>query len=280
MRGGASVDPFFLSFPPGTSGVYRDTKLVALSGNGQTVNPAVRNLILIVAGQSNVGNVTPSTYTPSNPTKLDQLSVYDGAIRVASDPLIGCFGALALGNPYLRVADTLVTNNKFDRVILVPIGIGGTMVADHAPGGFLQDLFPVAMRRIAANGIVAGANVTIAAIWGQGEYDSLNGTTQVAYTNSLNAYIAASRSAGFSGIWFINVETLWTTTSAPVQAAQAAVVNHGAGVWACANADALVGPTTCGGVDCRSDGVHWSNAGGVFIAAAVVTAMGLAGTPF
>lgn len=276
---GASVDLFRLSFPPGTSGVNRDTKSIALSSSGQTVSAAVRNLILIVAGQSNTGNITPSTYTPANPTKVDMLNVYDGAIYKASDPILGAFGALVLGNPYLRVADTLVTNNKFDRVILVGIGIGGTKVADHAPGGFLQDLFPVAMRRIAANGIVAGTNITIAAIWAQGEDDTVAGTSQSAYTNSLNAYITASRTAGFTGIWFVNVETLSGSTSAAIQAAQAAVVNHGASVWAGANADALSG-STCGGLACRSDGVHWSDAGAVSIAAAVVTAMGLAGAPF
>jgi hypothetical protein len=278
QRGGASVDGYQLNVK---LDINFDTKAAALSSNGQTVNPAIKNLVLILVGQSNCSDVVPSAYVPANPTKIDQLNIYDGAIRVAGDPLIGSSyprtaGAAIYGpgNAYLRVADGYVAGGKFDRVILVPICIGATLVVDWAPGGFIDNVFPVAMRRLTANGIVAGANVTIAAIWAQGESDTDAGTSQAAYTNSLNAFITASRTAGFAGLWFINVETRSAgATSAAIAAAQAAVVNHGASIWAGANADALAGNVCSGAAACRqADDTHWSNAGAVSIAAATVTA--------
>lgn len=278
--GGTSVDLFYLA---GTGSINRATAGVSLSSSGQTVSNSIKNLILLLAGQSNCADLVPSAYTPSNPTKIDQLNVFDGAIRVASDPLIGTsyFPTLGPGNAYLRVADTLITNGKFDRVILVPLCVGSTKVSDWAPGGFYQDEVTVAMRRLAANGIVAGTNVTFAAIWAQGESDTDAATSQASYTTSLNAFITATRTAGFAGIWFVNVQSRSVgVTSANVTAAQAAVVNHGSSIWAGANADALSG-ATCSASACRqADDTHWSNAGAASIAAATVTAMGLSGAPF
>lgn len=286
QRGGTSTDPFKIKFV--SSGVNQDTKATTLSANGQTVNPAVRNLVLILSGQSNCSDVVPSAYSPTNPTKLDQLNIYDGAIYTAADPLLGTSyprsAGVAVngpGNAYLRLADTFITNGKFDRVVLVPTCLGSTAVADWAPGGDFDDVFTLAMRRIAARGITSGVNITIAAIWAQGETDTLRGTGQTPYTDSLNAFITASRTAGFTGIWFVNSESRNVgSTSAAVVAAQAAVVNHGASVWAGANADALAG-ATCSASACRqADDTHWSNAGAASIAAATYTAMGLAGAPF
>ncbi len=286
QQGAASIDVFRLKFI--STGVNQDTKATALSSNGQTVNPAVRNLVLILAGQSNCADLVPSAYATANPTKLDQLNIYDGAIYAAADPLLGTSyprsAGVAIngpGNAYLRVADTYITNGKFDRVILVPSCLGSTAVADWAPGGDFSDVFGIVMRRLSANGITAGVNITIAAIWAQGETDTLNGTGQTPYTNNLNAFITASRASGFAGIWFINSESRNAgVVSAAVIAGQAAVVNHGSSIWAGANADALAG-NVCSASACRqADDTHWSNAGAASIAAAVVTAMGLAGAPF
>lgn len=285
QRSGVSIDVYHLDV---AQSVNADTKGVAFSSNGQTVSPAVRNLVLILSGQSLCADIVPSAYVPANPTKIDQLNIYDGAIRVASDPILGTswprvagVPVNGVGNAYLRLADLFITNGKFDRVILVPTCLGATAVADWAPGGFLQDTFAVTMRRLAANGIVAGTNVTIAGIWAQGETDTLRGTGQSPYQTSLSGFITASRTAGFNGIWFVNIESRNVgVTSANVTNAQAAVVNHGSGIWAGANADALAG-SVCSGQPCRQpDDTHWSDAGAASIAAATYTAMGLAGAPF
>lgn len=286
QRGGASVDKFRLSNETLDS-INQDTKGKTLTS--QTVNTGIRNLVMIVIGQSLCEGIVTSAYTPTNTTALDNLNNADGAIYRAADPLLGTTYSIAAGvpysgpgNPYLRVADTLVTNGKFDRVILVPLCIGATLVSDWAPGGKFSNNFQVAMNRLADKGIVAGTNVTFVGIWAQGTTDAVNGTSQSAYTTSLNAFIAASRTSGFAALWFVNTES-WTGAAVvtAIQNAQVAVINHGSGIWAGANQDTLTG-TACSGVACRiaKDNLHWSDAGSASLAAAVVTALGLSGAPF
>jgi hypothetical protein len=82
------------------------------------------------------------------------------------------------GNLSARVADTLVTNARFDRVILVPIAIGSTKVADWATGD-LSSRFQVTMLRLASRGITpATTEATFGGIFGDGEDDNLAGTSQ------------------------------------------------------------------------------------------------------
>src|SRR5262245_16246844 len=103
----------------------------------------------------------------------------------AADPLLGTGmafpgGGFSPGGVSLRLADLLVSNSKFDRVIIVPVAIGGTSVAMWATGGVLSNCITAAMARLASRGIVPGmTNVTFAFVWGQGESDG--GTSQAAY---------------------------------------------------------------------------------------------------
>jgi hypothetical protein len=90
-------------------------------------------------------------------------------------------------------------------------------------------------------GLVAGTNVTVIVIWGQGENGNSLATSQANYTSGLNTVIGQSRTAGFTGKWFIAKQTYVTgTTSSAVQAAQAAAPN-GTTIFAGPNADALAG---------------------------------------
>lgn len=257
--------------------VSLNTNLVSLRAQ-QTLDPSVRNLVMIVAGQSNGTDITPSVYAPVSTSKIDQLNIYDGGIYNAVDPLLGTSLNSGGGNPFLRLADSFVTSSLFDRVVLVPIAVGGTAVAwwDILAQ---SDRIPVAVRRLAAKGLVPGPNVTVVMLWCQGESDGA--TAQADYTVSLSSIIAKSRTSGFTGPWFIPVQT-WNSgaAAAAVQAAQAAIVNPSLGIYAGPNADALVG-TACGGVACRQgDNTHFSDAGAASYAAAWKTAMHTYGAPF
>lgn len=283
-RSSAREDRFFVN---PISNINLDTKGIAF--RSQTVNTSVRNLVLISSGQSNMTSIATSSYTPTNGSVLDNLNIYDGAIYAAADPLIGCGwtrinGApyLGTGHPMLRLADSFVTAGLFDRVINVPLSPGGSIVANHEPGGPYGLLIPVAIRRLAALGITeATTNVRIVVLWGQGENDNTSGTSQSAYTASLNNVIAASRTEGFNGLWFVAKQS-WISGAAAsaITNAQAAVVNHGANVWAGPDADALTG-NNCSAAACRvADNTHWSDAGSASYAAAWRTAMALYGAPF
>lgn len=264
QKGASPVDPFLLPPIAPQSGIVN---LVNQNTNGltpraaQSLSSAVRNLIIVGAGQSNMADSPQaSVYSPANPTALDQFDINSGGIYPAVDPLLGCSVNSGGGNPLLRLGDNLVTAGLFDRVLLASVAIDGTAVAEWDTGTYSTRL-PVLFRRLAAKGLVAGTNVTVIVLWGQGETDTTLGTAQTPYTNSLNNVIAATRAAGFAGTWFVAVQTYNTgSTSAAVAAAQAAVVNHGAGVWAGPNADAIIG-TTCGGLTCRPDDLHFGNNG-------------------
>jgi len=281
---GASLpDPNYLDPVPTQNGPVNRQSTVKTPRSVQTVNPAVRNLVIIAAGQSNIVNIAPSLYTPTNPSALDNMNVYDGAIYAAVDPLIGTSDQLSpsAGHPILRLADNLVTANLFDRVIIQPIGIGGTLIADWQTG-FASNRIRAALNRLKARGIVAGTNVTIIIIWGQGESDALAGVSQAAYTAGLTAVIADSRAAGFTGTWFVAKQT-WQNgvASTAIQNGQLAVINHGAGIWEGPNADALVGNACPGSSACRvADNIHWTDIGSAAYASAWQTALHAFGAPF
>jgi hypothetical protein len=246
----------------------RDTSAKSL--RSQTIDTGVRNLVLIVAGQSNAEPENSTIYSPSNPTKIDNFNIYDGAIYSPEEPLVGS-GARAAGlallgyHPGLILADALVSAGKFDRVILVPVALGGSSIADWTTG-VLTSRPVVAMKRLAQRGIVPGmTNVTFAFIWGQGEADALAGTTQNAYTAGFNTVVANLKVAGFSGRIFIARQTLALGSfSAAVQAAQTSnapsgVIDNANGIYLGANADALVGNICNGGGTCRQgDNTHFT----------------------
>lgn len=246
------------------------------------IDTGVRNLVLIVAGQSNRTSVAPSAYTPTNPTKLDNLNLYDGQIYAAADPMLGCsyiaggFGTPVIGCVALRVADLFVTNGIFDRVIIVPIAVAATQVAHWDTGGALANRIPAAIKRCIAKGIVPGmTNVTFAIEWGQGEGDYA--TNQADYQAALNRVIANSQLAGFIGRWFVAKQSYTNgTTFAQVVAAQTAVLN-GSTVFTSANADLLVGANRA---IYGTDDTHFSDLGNANLATAIYDAMHASGSPY
>src|SRR3954468_2790743 len=55
--------------------------------SAQSLDQRVRNLVLVVAGQSNITNIAPSVYKTRNPDAIDNFNPYDGVIYAAADPL-------------------------------------------------------------------------------------------------------------------------------------------------------------------------------------------------
>lgn len=281
-----SIDPFPLgeNFRSDqawqNNGGYRST--AGKTVRSLTINTGIRNLVLIVAGQSNYQNVANTAYTPTNGSALDNFNVYDGGMYAAADPLLGAswtYTTLGVGgtNPSpgnigTRVGDLLITNGKFDRVILVPVAIGGTAVADWATGA-VSNRIPTAMARLASRGITpATTGVTFAVIWGQGESDA--GTGQATYTSRLNTVISNAASAGFSGRWFINKQTwIGGVVDTNTQAAQVAMPN-GSTIFAGADADSL------NATNRYSDNTHFNDTGMAALATLVYNAMHASGAPY
>lgn len=232
--------------------------------------------MLITMGQSLMANSHASKsriYVPTNSDVVDNFNIYDGAAYAFTRaPALGCNGYNS--NVATRVADMLINRRVFDRVVVVPIAVGSTTIAEWTTGEF-AGRFPVAMRRLAANGITADtAGVTFAAIWGQGESDNRERTSRAAYREHLDRLIRAVFSSGFSGRLFVNVESYYAGATSPgIQGAQTSVVNN-ATVFQGANWDAL-------GRGYRdSDDTHPGALGAPVFALTLYNAMRASGPPF
>jgi hypothetical protein len=218
--------------------------------NGKTVrnlkiDPAIRNLVWIIVGQSNREAEALTAYVPTHANAIDNFNTEDGAVYAYSDPPLGSSyigTAIPDGGPGHvggRTADLFMDTGQWDRVIVVPIAIGGAAIADLAPGGRIADRFCKTMERLKARGIVPGHNVTFGVDFGQGESD-LRSASEETYTRLWNQMYASWQACGFVGRVFVSVETwIFNLTWPPVQAAQAAVVNNRIGIYAGANADSI-----------------------------------------
>jgi len=242
-----------------------------------SINRDIRNLVLICAGQSNRANTTPTLYIPTNSTKIDALNIYDGTFWSIKGPLPGTSypaGGIGPGNVCARVADNLINGGQWDHIYLVPIAEDGSAVAEWATGPFANRI-AVAMARLRALGIGPQTDgVTFAIEWGQGETDNHLGTSQSAYMDALRKVISNAEAAGFSGRWFIAIETWFVGKTSPdIQAAQAAIVDNKTIFQSC-NCDTI-------GAEGRNDRAgHFNDTGAAIAATLIANAMHASGPPF
>lgn len=216
-----------------------------------------RTAVVIVAGQSNsVAHGVGGAFSPVNAGKVDSLSIFNGGVYEGKDPGPNVDGP-AISWLY-RFADKLISAGKYDRVIMVPIGMGSASVANFAPGGVLGNFIPVAVRRCMS------LSLPITAIlWQQGERENMDGVSQAIYQSTLQAVIDASRTAGVTAPWLVGKSTMLSgITSSPIRAALAAVVNN-IDVFAGADTDTL------GGTTYREPGLTHFNPNGCDAAAAL-----------
>lgn len=222
IGGAAAPDPFLLFNIPEVQ-----VQTAGRAVRSLVINPAERTLVLISSGQSLASNTSGALFTPTNASKIDNFNVNDGAAYDCAGPLLGpsTDDTLGPGNVVPRVADKLITGNKFDRVIIPALAIGGTAIAEWATGNYSQRHL-VAMRRLAARGITpATPGVTFCFLWMQGETDGNLGTTSAQYQSRWATVRANLFAAGFSGRIFNPTETMAGAgvTNATMQGAQAAI---------------------------------------------------------
>lgn len=176
------ADPYVIKEllrPPGenlwkNNAGYDDARGKVLRTTGIAIDPTRRTLVLISAGQSNSGNITPTAYVAAHASAIDNFSIYDGKFYEPSCPVLGAAWDMGRGPGHigLRVADALISAGKFDRVILVPVGAGSGTAGAFEPGGVVDDRFRIAIQRLADSRITpASIGTTWAITWMQGESD-------------------------------------------------------------------------------------------------------------
>jgi hypothetical protein len=265
MFSASSLDPYtFGEASTNPQGGNRNTDSKSI--RTPRLNAGESTGVFIIVGQSNCCNSVPSAYSPANASKIDNILIYNGGTYAGADPMLGCENispGVLLGNWVTRFADKEITGGKYARVILMPIGIGGTTIAQWAPGGELNPRLLVAPKRLASVGLTVSAF-----IWMQGE--SNHGTAQATYSAALTTVIGTPRASGFNAPWIIGKCTYITgTIDANVQAAQVAAPN-GTTIFAGADTDTLTAASR------QADNTHFTDAGSDAAAALWVTAVNAA----
>lgn len=225
--------------------------------------PGEKTGVFFMLGQSNSpdANTVDVQYAPTHGAKVQMLNIYDGGIYVRKDPMLG---SNALGGSWGgRLADKLITAGKYDRIITVPLGFGGSALSTWMPGQVgVHARLVAACLRAKALGLTPTAF-----FWHQGETDNAFGTTQAAYETGLHKVIASVRAVGLDAPWLISLATyIGGATSNPIRFAQTAMVN---------GVDIFQGPDTdqfAGSGYRQADDTHF-NAAGAEAAANVSTAI-------
>lgn len=283
MRKGSAPDPFAVVLDRYYPTCYKQT--AGLARRSAVINPAHKTLVLIVAGQSQAVNITPSTYVPVNTSKIDQLNIFDGELYQVNGAMLGCTfneqpSSYGVGNVVAQLVDNLTT--YWDRVIVVPIAVGGSSIAQWGlsggdgfdSSGTIYQRGPTAIRRLAAKGITpATTGVTFASLMMIGEADNVAGTSQANFQTRAQGYMDAMTAAGFSGRFFFTQESWYLgATSSAVRAAQAALVN-GSTIFSGGDLDTLNNSN-------RYDTIHFNDTGRAAAATIIANAMHASGSPF
>jgi hypothetical protein len=249
----SKADPFARSGMQDYEALFEKNP-AAMALSNQALTSGETYACFIVAGQSLSascnGNPGDAAYVPTNLSKCDQLSIDDGGIYAAKEPMLGCQSAGGGRSIFIRVADKLITAGYRQRIILINVGIGATSSAQ-----WNNDLWP---RIVIANERAKAKGITVTGVlWQQGETDNALVVSQATYYNNMTSLIAKVRSRGATVPWVLAKSTKWTGVDyAPVRAAIDQLGN---------GTDIFVGPDndTLTGGNRVADNTHMSVPAGV-----------------
>jgi hypothetical protein len=83
--------------------------------------PSAKTAVIVVHGQSNAGNFGSARYTSRE--AVDNFDPFTGRCFAAADPLLGADGKG--GSFATRLGDILIQAGRYDRVVVVPLAVGG-----------------------------------------------------------------------------------------------------------------------------------------------------------
>ncbi len=91
-----------------------------------------RVMVALAFGQSNSGNHGETRYRPEQPV----YNFFRGRCYRAEDPLLGATGDR--GSVWTRLGDLLIRQGLYDRVVIIPIGVGTTTIDQWTAGEYLH----------------------------------------------------------------------------------------------------------------------------------------------
>ena len=201
-------------------------------------------LVLIALGQSNAGSHAEKHGSD------EFASVYHrGRCFDANDPLPGTTGAGA--SIWTALYGRLRAERPERRIVIAPLAIGGSEIAQWVEGGRIQDDLQELLRGLAFR----GAHVS-AILWQQGEADAQNGFPAGEYRQALLALRSQIDATGISAPLIVARSTI-CGQQPPYEPLRRAIV-----AAAAADARIIVGPDTDSlGTRFRYDSCHFNKLG-------------------
>ena len=209
-----------------------------------------RTAVILIAGQSNAANNAAQRHMTRYPDRV--LNFAGGRCYIAASPLLGSTGFA--GEYWTLMADELIDTGAFDHIILSPVAVGASSIAQWAQGGalnastipLLQDLY--ARYRITH------------VLWHQGESDFALKTDPARYEEQLLSFVATLRANGIDATVFVSTATRclpgWSERNA-IQAAQQELASSRPGFKPGVDTDKLLEPQD------RYDDCHFADSGEV-----------------
>lgn len=214
------------------------------------VNIDERTFVLFTFGQSSTGNCAQDAYQPTE----EVYNYYNKKIYKAVEPLKGTNGNGGI-SVWSRVADKLIKSGKCDKVIIVPIGRGGTNI-DFWANGKGNDLLRQTLNDLTNKGIVPTHF-----LWNQGPAN--NGKDVIEYRKNLQVVLKTVREYHKETPFYCTIATynklsnLYDTHGVDIdlQNTQKSFVNE--------NNNIFLGPETDTMIEAiyRYDGQHFSSYG-------------------
>lgn len=227
-------------------------RLVSYPGKTAAACPPAgpRTAIILALGQSNASNDSGERGTSHYGDNI--VSWSDGKCQIAESPLLGTSGTR--GESWTTLANKLIAAGAYDKVMIVPLAIGGSKVQRWAPGGDLSAMMMTQLDKL----VPAYAPTHV--VWVQGEEDRSQGTDTASYRRSFLALVDSLRGKGIQAPIFVTRATFcepdiaWIRDN-PVGLALDQMPDPAKGIYAGVDTDRLVP------AEDRMDGCHFGGRG-------------------
>jgi hypothetical protein len=212
--------------------------------------PTSKTLVLFLSGQSNAANESGQRYTSDYGDRI--LNFYNGNCYLAQSPLLG--SSENEGESWTLLANKLLARGLADRVILVPVAVGGSSLARWIEQ---RDLKPVLLDAVTQ--VQRRYRIT-EMLWVQGEADYLYQTPRAKYVSEFQSMARSLRGVGMTAPIFITIETRcptprpWSAKN-EISDAQRSLIDPSHGIFLGVDTDALMGPLD------RFDDCHFDGTG-------------------
>jgi hypothetical protein len=191
-----------------------------------------RMMVALALGQSNTGNHGETLYRSGRPV----VNLYRGRCYRAEDPLLGPTGDR--GSAWTRLADLVIEAGLYDRVVIIPIGVGSTKVDDWAPGGYLHPRMTAAIDDARLSGLAITHVFWI--LGGTEPRTDGDAANREHYKRSFLALVKSMRERGVAAPVYVAVGTRGPGVfNRDIQRAQRELVDPASGIVAGPDTDSL-----------------------------------------